>query len=330
MEITDIPEPFPKDNEVKIAVKYSGICGSDVHGYLGRTGRRTPPMVMGHEFSGEVKETGSKVTKFNPGDHVTVQPIIYCGECEYCKSGLINICQNRQLLGTMDLNGSFTEYVCVDENNVCMLPEGMSYQKAAMIEPFAVAYRAVQRALPLDGKTILVAGAGTIGLLVLIVAKYFGAARAVVVDLSDTRLALAAKVGADITVNPKNQSLDEVLKENGLRNSIDVSFEAVGITPTAQQTINSVRNRGTIVWVGNSAQMIEINMQQIVTRELVVMGTYVYTDKDFRDALKLLGEGRINIRELISKEISLSEAKPMFDRLADGDGTLIKVLVNMQ
>lgn len=329
MVITDIKEPFPGDYDVKIGVKYVGICGSDVHGYLGTTGRRIPPMVMGHEFSGEVKEVGSKVTKFKPGDRVTVQPIIFCGECEYCKAGLINICSNRQLLGTMDLNGSFAEYVCVNENNVLKLPDGMDYQEAVMIEPFSVAYRAVQKALPLTGKTVLIAGAGTIGLLVLIIAKHFGAENVVVTDLCDDRLELAAELGANFTINPKAQDMNEVLKENGLHNSIDVCFEAVGLTPTAQQTINFVRNRGTVIWIGNSAKMIEINMQQIVTRELVVMGTYCYNQKDFNDALTLLGEGKINIRNLISKEVSLEDAKLMFDRLVEGDGTLIKVIVNM-
>jgi len=212
MNIMDIPDVTPKKNEVKIAPKYVGICGSDVHGYLGTTGRRIPPMVMGHEMSGVVLEVGSEVTRFKPGDRVTVQPILYCGECDYCKQGLVNICANRRFLGTMTQNGTFMDAICVDEKNVFSLPGSISDIEGALIEPFAVAYRAVRQALPrpVEGKTVMICGAGTIGLLLLIIAKCFSAGKTIVTDLSDFRLKLAKQNGADIVINPARQDIDQV------------------------------------------------------------------------------------------------------------------------
>jgi 2-desacetyl-2-hydroxyethyl bacteriochlorophyllide A dehydrogenase len=329
MQVVDIEQPSPQKGEVKIAVKYVGICGSDVHGYLGTTGRRIPPMIMGHEFSGEVCEVGEGVTRFKKGDLVTVNPILNCCTCSYCESGDINICQNRRFLGTMDVNGAFCEYLCVEEDRVLHLPKGMDEKLGAMIEPLAVAYRSVQWALPLKGKNVLIAGAGAIGLLILKMAVYYGAANIIVSDLSDGRLATAKSLGATLTVNPATDDVEAVLKEKGLRDVIDVTIEAVGITPTAQQSINLVRNMGKVIWVGNSAQMIEINMQQVVTRELVIYGNYVYNMEDFKNAMELLGKGEVNVDSLISKVISIEETTPMFDRLAGGDTTMIKVLVDM-
>ncbi|MGI6160449.1 MAG: zinc-dependent alcohol dehydrogenase [Christensenellales bacterium] len=330
MKVAEQPEPSPKDNEVKLKMLYVGICGSDVHGYLGTTGRRTPPMVMGHEFSAEVVEIGKNVTKFKVGDIVTALPIYNCGECPNCLEGAINACDNREFMGTMDVDGAFAEYLCCDENIVYKLPDTLDSKVGALLEPFAVAYHAVGRAMPLEGKNVMVIGAGTIGLLVMMIAKHFGAKNIVVTDLSDDRLDAAKKFGADITINSGNTNVGEALEAEGLRKSIDVTFEAVGITPTAQQSVEYVRNRGTVVWVGNSAQMININMQQIVTRELSVLGTYIYIVKDYVESIELLDSGKIDISGLISDVVGMDEAEDMFKLLAAGDTTKIKILVDMQ
>ena len=329
MKITDMPVPRPKENEVQLKILYVGICGSDIHGYLGTTGRRIPPMIMGHEFSAVVSECGSKVKNYKVGDRVTALPVIYCGTCSCCKAGFINACENRKFMGGMSENGVLVEYVCFHEKMLYKLPDSLDDKTAALIEPFAVAWHAVNRA-EVKGKNVMIAGAGTIGLFALKVARYLGAAKIAVTDLSEDRLAAAKKAGADILLNPGKVDLGKALENCGLRGCIDVTIEAVGITPTAQQTIDHVRNRGTVVWIGNSAKMIEINMQEIVTRELTVKGTFVYTQKDFEESIRLLGEGKLDMSGFISAVVGMDEAEAMFKKLSEGDTSMVKVLVDVR
>ena len=328
MNIENWETPVPKAGEVRVRTSFVGICGSDVHGWLGITGRRTPPMVMGHEMSGVISALGEGVTEYKVGDKVTVLPVFNCGECDYCKEGLINICPNREFMGAMSCNGAFLDEFCIDAKKICKLPENISLETGALIEPFAVAYRGVKHAGELTGKTVMICGAGTIGLMALKACKLLGAKTIIIVDLSDDRLALAKAHGADVIINGKSD-IDTELKACGLRSSIDVTIEAVGVTPTAQQSIDFVRNHGTVVWIGNSAPTITINMQSVVTRELTIHGSYIYTDKDYEECIRLLSETPQDFTGIISDIISLEEADDMFRELSEGAGNKIKVLVDM-
>lgn len=327
LRISQIEDLKPGENEVLIKVRATGICGSDVHGYLGLTGRRVPPMVMGHEFAGYISEIGSKVKEIKVGDRVTVQPVNFCGECEFCLKGLTNVCVNRKFLGVMDVNGSMAEYVCVPARLIYKLHDSMSYVQGAMIEPLAVAYRAVKQVKSLEGKDVLIVGAGTIGLLVLQIVKTKKARKIFISDLSDFRLDDAKKLGADIIINPsKDNAADLIAKETkGL--GVDVAIEAVGISPTVQQAMSALKIGGACIWIGNSAKMININMQEVVTRELNISGTYIYTHKEFGEALDLLSEGNIDIEAVISKVITLEEGPKMFNKLANDASQLIKVVI---
>lgn len=329
LSIVSIPEPSPANGQVKIKTKYVGICGSDIHGYTGESGRRIPPMIMGHELSGVVVECGKGAARFKKGDRVTVQPIMYCGVCDFCKQGLINVCADRKGLGTMNINGAFTEYICVDEKFVFPLPSGVSDEAGAMMDPFGVVFRAVRHAMPVEGKNILIAGTGTIGLLLLKLIKYHKPKHIVVIDLSNYRLELAIKYGADITINPKEKDICTALKEAGIRDSIDTAIECVGISATAQNTVEFVRNNGKVIWIGNAAKMITINMQQVVTREVAIQGSYGFTEKDFGDALHFLEQGNIVIEDLVSRKIALEEAYEAFEEFTKGAGEAIKILVDM-
>jgi 2-desacetyl-2-hydroxyethyl bacteriochlorophyllide A dehydrogenase len=327
MEIVEVPEIYPKQGEVKIAIKSSGICGSDTHGYLGTTGRRTAPMIMGHEAAGEVVELGSGVTKFAVGDRVVVFPIKYCGHCEYCLEHLENICANRTFLGTMSENGTNVDYICSKESLVIHLPEGMSYEYGAMIEPFAVAFRAVSQAMPLQGKTVMIIGSGPIGLLILMIARQRGAEKIIVSDLVENRLRLALDLGADYVVNAAKGDLGEQLKQHIGSDKVDITIEAVGISPTVQQSVNYLKNKGTAVWVGNSEKLVQVGMQEIVTRELTVKGTYIYSEKDFIDAMHLMADGKFDMSKLISATIPLEKADDMFKTLTGGPNDYVKVIV---
>lgn len=327
MELLDVPEVVPQKGEVKVALRASGICGSDTHGYLGTTGRRIPPMVMGHESAGEVVALGEGATKFAVGDPVVIFPIKYCGHCEYCQQGLVNICPNRTFLGAMHEDGTFVDAICMPEHLLLKMPEGMSYANGALVEPFAVAYRAVSQALPLTGKTVMVVGSGPIGLLITMIAKHMGAEKLIVSDVVENRLNLALELGADFVVNGSKGDIGEQLKAQTGRDKVDVTIEAVGITPTAQQSIYYLKNKGLAVWVGNAALMIEVPMQEIVTRELTVKGNYIYTAEDFIDSIELIATGKFDFSKIISATIPLSEANDMFKTLTSGPNNFIKVIV---
>jgi threonine dehydrogenase-like Zn-dependent dehydrogenase len=323
----EIPDVSPREGEVLIKVKAVGICGSDVHGYLGITGRRIPPMVMGHEFSGIVAAVGAGVTSVKAGDRVAPYPVVFCGECEFCRQGNVHICLNKTAFGVLECNGAMAEYISVPAKLAFKLADGVSYSVGSMMEPMAVAYRGVNNAGDLSGKNVLIVGAGTIGLLALAIVKMRSPAKIFVSDLSDHRLAVAAKMGADFTINPGTGDLEAAIKSETGGSGVDVAFEAVGATPTVQQAMSALKIGGTAVWIGNSAKMIQVNMQEIVTRELKVVGTFLYTFKEFGEVVALLNSGKINVEPMISLETPMENGPALLARLAKDPGPMIKVIL---
>ncbi|MFW6029493.1 MAG: zinc-dependent alcohol dehydrogenase, partial [Halanaerobiales bacterium] len=326
--LKDRARPQRKEGEVLIKIRACGICGSDVEGYLGKSGRRTAPMVMGHEFSGEIIEV-DKDSDLSVGDKVTAYPKLYCGECEYCKKGLTNICPEADFLGAMDTDGAMKEYLSIDEKYVIKADDNIDYIDLSMVEPLAVAYRSTTKVTDNEiknAKNILIIGAGTIGLFILQVLKIKGAKNIIVSDLSDYRLKLAKKLGASSVLNPKKSEFKEKIEKITNNEMIDYSFEAVGFSSTASQALNSLKVGGTSIWVGNAQKMIEVNMQQIVTTELNIKGNYIYSEKDFKNCLQLIEEDKIDIDSLISIKTDLSNGKTMFEKLVNEnkDGKIIK------
>lgn len=327
LEIQDRPEPVPKADQVKIRVRACGICGSDVHGYAGLTGRRIAPMVMGHEFSGEIAEIGPEVRQFKVGDRVTAYPVETCGICVNCLAGNIQFCLNKRAYGVLDCDGALTEYLCVPERLLFKLENQIPFSLGALIEPLAVARHAIRSAGDLTGQTVLIIGAGTIGLMALSLVKLANPQKVIVTDLSDTRLKIAARMGADATVNPGQEPVETAIL--GLTNGLgaDIAFECVGVSAAARQSIDCVKSKGTIIWIGNSVKQIEIDMQKVVTRELSIRGSFLYTMADFQDATALLNQGEVDLAPVISQEIRLAEAPGLFATLYTNPGDLIKVVV---
>ncbi|NLY29088.1 MAG: alcohol dehydrogenase catalytic domain-containing protein [Firmicutes bacterium] len=328
MELSQWKKPKAKEGEVLVKVRAVGICGSDVEGYLGKTGRRIAPMIMGHEFSGEVVKV-SQGSKFRVGDKVVVQPKLYCGSCMYCQMGLSNVCPNGEFLGVMSCDGAMAEYVAVGEQYVFRYGGNVTFEEASMVEPLAVAYRGVRK---IDGDLadsfILVVGAGTIGLLVLQLLRQRGAENIIVSDLSDYRLEKARELGAAYTVNSGRENLMERIDELTSGRMVDYSFEAVGVNDTAADSLYGLRIGGTAVWIGNAHKMIEINMQRIVTTELVVRGTYIYKDEDYEECIKLIEQGAVDLKSIISLETDLENGPEVFRQLAENkDGSLLKVIL---
>lgn len=323
-EVTDVR---PGQGEVRLKIRACGICGSDVHGYLGITGRRIAPMIMGHEFAGEVAELGQGVTQWKKGDRVAVYPVDFCGHCEMCQKGDVHLCLNKRAFGVLDVDGAFAEYICVPAKCCFAVSDQVSYAVGTLMEPLAVAYRGVEHAGDLKGRTVLIVGGGTIGLLALACVKMKGAARIILSDLSDHRLEIARQMGADVTINPGNDDFKERILEETDGMGVDIAIEAVGAAPTVQQAMAALRFAGRAVWIGNNKPTVEINMQEIVTRELSVQGSFLYGYEEFRNVVELVNQGNVNVAPLISREIRLDEAPGYFEKLAFDPGNLIKVVV---
>ena len=259
IELEDIPQPEPVEGESLIKMRAVGVCGSDFEGFLGKTGRRTPPMVMGHELSGSV-EIADKNSKFKNGDKVVVQPKLYCGKCAFCQQGLTNLCPGAEFFGVMTKNGAMAEYLAVPEKCLFPVKEDIDYREASMVEPLAVSYRA---AYQLSDDTIknahytLVVGAGTIGLLILQMLKLRGARNLIVSDLSDHRLDIAKGLGAEFAINPEKEKFLSRIEEITENAKVDISIEAVGFEASVSHALNALKNRGTNVWVGMAQKMIK-------------------------------------------------------------------------
>src|SRR5260221_3046600 len=273
----EVPAPEAQPGEVLVAVKACGICGSDVHGMDGSTGRRRPPIIMRHEASGVIAGAGKSVSGWPRGDRVTFDSTIYCVECEYCRDGLINVCNRRRVLGVSceeyRQHGVFAEFVAVPPRILYRLPEGLPFEHAALVEPFAIALHAVRRSPPALNDSVVVVGAGMIGLALVQALSHTGCGKLIVMDVADDRLAMASKLGATHTINSgKEDALSAVNKLTEGRGA-NVSFEAVGMTVTVDLALRCLRKGGSVTLVGNVAPKIDFPLQIAVTRELTIYGS---------------------------------------------------------
>lgn len=323
--------PRPGPEEVLIRVEACGICGSDVHGFDGSTGRRIPPIIMGHEAAGTITSIGAGVTEFPEGARVTFDSTIYCGKCEYCQRGEMNLCENRQILGvsTPDFRrpGAFADYVVVPQRVLYHLPETVSFEEAAMVEPLAVAVHAVAVSEIANGATALVVGAGMIGLLVMQVLRDAGCATVIVSDIDDTRLKLAQDLGATAVLNAKSMDVPaEVLKHtNGA--GVDVALEAVGSTPTIRTAIDCVRKGGTVTLIGNVSPNVEIPLQAVVSRQLRLQGS-AGSSGEYPKCIEMLARGAIQVKPLITAVAPLEEGASWFERLHAREPNLMKIVLS--
>ena len=332
LELSDIPQPEPGPGEVLIQIAACGICGSDVHGYDGSTGRRIPPLVMGHEAAGIVAAAGPGVTRFGPGDRVTFDSTVYCGECQYCRRGEMNLCERRQVIGVaceeFRRAGAYAEFVTVPDRIVYRLPESMSFAEAAMLEPVSVALHAVRVSDLRGGETALVIGAGMIGLLTLQAARAAGCSRVLIADVDATRLRLAESLGASEVLHLSGPELvREVLSRTG--SGVDVALEAVGRNETVQAAIESVRKGGTVTLIGNVAPQVTLPLQVVVSRQLRLQGTAA-SSGEYPEAIELIRNGKIQVKPLITAVAPLEEGPSWFERLYAHEPNLMKIVLAPQ
>jgi L-iditol 2-dehydrogenase len=330
LEVVDLPVPAVGPNEVLVRVEACGICGSDVHGYDGSSGRRIPPIVMGHEAAGIVAALGAEVKGFAKGDRVTFDSTVYCGQCEYCAMGEINLCDNRQVVGVScsdyRRSGAFAEYVVVPQHIVYRLPETISFADAAMLEAVSVALHAVRISPLTGGETALVIGAGMIGLLTLQAAKAAGCSRVWIADVDETRLNLAKQIGAEDVLHLSGTELiAEVLRLTHGK-GLDIVWEAVGRSETVATAIDCTRKGGTITLIGNIAPEVTLPLQKVVTRQLRLQGSCASAG-EYPQAIELVASGKIQVEPLITAVAPLEEGARWFERLHAREPNLMKVIL---
>jgi len=326
----EVPTPIPTPEEVLVSVKACGICGSDVHGMDGSTGRRRPPIIMGHEASGVISSVGTGVRKWAPGDRVTFDSTIYCGHCSFCQRGEINLCDNRRVLGVScedyRQHGAFAEFVAVPERILHRVPEQLPLEHAALVEPFSIALHAVRRSPPSLNDSVVVIGAGMIGLALVQALRHTGCNRLIAVDVAEDRLSLARKCGATHTINSAAPKAAEVIQQLTQGRGADFAFEAVGLTATVDLALRCLRKGGAATLVGNVMPKIEFPLQIAVTRELSIYGSCA-SRGEYPACLDMLARGALQAEPLISAKASLADGANWFDRLYKKEPGLLKVVL---
>jgi len=330
LELVEMPEPDIGPDDVLVRVRACGICGSDVHGLDGSSGRRKPPLIMGHEAAGEVARAGANVRDLKPGDRVTFDSTVYCGNCYFCARGDLNLCDNRQVLGVSPgeyrRHGAFAEFVSVPRRIVYRLPDSFPYEHAALIEAVSIGVHAVSITPVKLGDAAVIVGAGMIGSVTLQAAKAAGCTRVICVDVDDSKLARAKEIGATDVLNAANTDVPKGVYEMTGGRGADVAFECVGQTEPVRSSIASVRKGGMVTLVGNISPNIEIPLQSVVTRQIRLQGSCA-SNGEYPQCIDLMSRGIIKVDPLISAVAPLSEGPSWFNRLYNHEPNLMKVVL---
>ncbi|MGQ9607773.1 MAG: NAD(P)-dependent alcohol dehydrogenase [bacterium] len=331
IRIEEMEVPIPKDDEALIRLKAVGVCGSDVHFFeFGRIGDFVvkEPLILGHECAGEVVEIGKDVKNVKVGDRVAIEAGVPCRKCEFCRLGRYNLCSNVTFLATPPFHGAYREYITHPEDFLFKLPDNVSYQEGAMVEPLSVGTYAAERGNVNVRNTVAIIGAGTIGLMTLQVAKARGATEIIVTDLEPFRLELAKKLGATMTINAREEDpVKKVLQYTD--GGADVVMEAVGAPQTIQQTIKMARPGAVIVWIGMpTTDEIPIRAVEAICKDVDIRGIFRYANA-YRPAIKLLASGKIDVKSMITTTFTLDHVQEALEYPKKHPGTCIKVMVEI-
>ncbi len=328
--IETLPVPTIDHDEVLIKVMAVGICGSDLHYYThGRIGKYVveKPFILGHECAGEIVAIGSSVHEFKVGDRVAVEPGVTCGHCEACKEGRYNLCPDVQFLATPPVDGAFVQYIKMRKDFVFSIPDSLSYEEAAMVEPFSVGIHAAMRTKLQPGSTVAIMGMGPVGLMAIVAAKAFGAATIIVTDLEPLRLEAAKQLGATHVINVKEQNpYDEILSiTNG--KGVDVAWETAGNPSALQAALSSVRRGGKLAIVGLPAQNeIPLNVPFISDNEIDIYGIFRYANT-YPKGINFLASGIADIKKLVTDKYSLEHTKEAMERALNYKNECVKIIV---
>lgn len=326
----DVPVPEIGAHDVLIQVQACGICGSDVHGMDGSSGRRIPPIIMGHEAAGTITQTGTSVQQFSSGDRVTFDSTVSCGTCYFCRQGQINLCDNRRVLGVScgdyRQHGAFAEYVAVPEQILYRLPDAITFEQAAMVEPVSIAVHGVNITPITLNDTAVVVGSGMIGLLVIQALRAAGCGQVIAVDIDSKKLELAEQVGATHAYNAKEQDTPAAIRDLTDGHGADLAIEVVGNTAAVNTAVQSVKKGGMVTVIGNLSSTVEFPLQYVVTRQIRVQGSCA-SNGEYPACLNMIANGTINVDILMSQVAPLAEGADWFNRLYRGEEGLMKVIL---
>jgi L-iditol 2-dehydrogenase len=328
--VEDVATPSPEADEVLIRVRTCGICGSDVHGIDGSTGRRIPPLVMGHEAAGDIAGTGEGVSGWNPGDRVTFDSTLYCGRCWHCLRGEVNLCEQRRVIGVSCAeyrrDGAFAEFVAVPARSLYRIPDNVTFDQAALVEAVSVAVHAVGRTPLATDSRVAVIGTGMIGLLIVQVLKARGCASIIAIDVDESRLEMARRLGATEAIHSGSPDVKEKVSQLTEGRGADAAFEVVGLGETLKMAVDCVRKGATITLVGNLRPTVDLPLQTVVTRQLTLIGTCASAG-EYPEALGLIAGGKVDVTTFVSATSPLEGGAQWFERLYAGEKGLMKVLL---
>lgn len=330
IESRNIPEP--KKGEVQIKIKKVSICGSDLGAYRFASDRFAPPLVLGHEFSGDITKLGEDIDTLKVGQKVTVNPMVLCNDCFFCRRGEGNLCGNRKSMGTAiggtQTDGAMREYVTVPAWMVVPVEQNVSYEAAAMLEPCGVTLACAKMGKTDEEQSVVLIGSGPIGLLIVKFLKALGVPKVIVSDILDTRLQKAKECGADEVINAKKEDVTARVKELTDSYGADRVIIAAGVGASINQSFELVRNGGTIVLVALMHEKVEIDPMEIVGRGLKFLGSYMFTS-EMKEAAQMLADNKLAVEDLITSTYPLEKGKEAFDILNDPNNTEIKVQIEM-
>ena len=328
IKFREIPIPEVKENEVMIKIICIGICGSDIHAYHGRHPHTTYPITQGHEVSGIIEKVGIQITNLKPGDKVTIQPQVVCGNCYSCTHGNYHICDELKVMG-FQATGMASEYFVTDANRVVKLPCDMSYEQGAMIEPMAVACGVYSKKDDLNMLNVIVLGAGSIGNLTAQTAKALGAKSVLITDVSDYRLEIAKRVGVDYTINPLKKNLSEEIVKAFGSDKADLIVECVGSNQTIDDAIENARKGTDIIIVGVFSDKPVVDLATVQDRELRLIGTLMYQTKDYLKAIELIHSGRVHLKPLMSKHFKFEDYDNAYKFIKDKKDKALKIFIDV-
>lgn len=325
----EVPTPQPGPGEALVKIEYIGVCGSDIHVWHGTHPFTSYPVTQGHEVSGLVEKLGEGVTGLTPGQKVTIQPQVVCGECYPCRHGKYNLCEKLKVMG-FQTTGTASEFFCVDARKVTPLPDNLSLEEGAMIEPLAVAVHAVRRAGDVRGLDICVLGAGPIGILTAQVAKGMGARKVMITDISDIRLAKAAEVGIDVCVNTRTRDFAEAFVACFGPDKADVIYDCAGTDLTMDQAIQNARKGSTIILVAVFGSRASVDLAVLNDHELDLNTTMMYRSEDYVKAIDMVSRGEVQLKPLISRVFPFSRYAEAYRYIDENRESTMKVLIDVQ
>lgn len=323
-----VPVPETGANQVLVKIKRIGVCGSDIHVYHGKHPYTSYPVTQGHEVSGRIEALGEGVEGLHVGQKVTIEPQVVCGKCHPCTHGKYNLCESLKVMG-FQTTGTASEYFAVDKEKITPLPDEMSYDEGAMIEPLAVTVHAAKRAGDVKGLNVCVLGCGPIGILLVQTLKAMGAAKVLATDVSDYRLSLAKECGADVVVNTKNADFGKAMLETFGPDKADIIYDCAGNDITMDQAIQNARKGSVIILVAVYAGMAHCDLAKLNDSELDLNTTMMYRHEDYVEAIRLVNEGKIRLKPLMSKHFAFEDYLDAYKYIDSNRETTMKVIVDV-